>query len=483
VGQDNTLVDKFRDLPPVGKWGAIAAAVGSLVLLPVGLQMASSQTQKPAEPTAAVDKDGKPIVQPVKPAGVTALGRLEPFGEIVKVSAPSAQGGSSSIQQLLVKEGDKVRPGQVIAVLENRSSQEAAMVRAEEEVKVAQSNLAKVRAGAKPGEIAAQKATIARLESQLRGDAETYKATKARLENQLKWDVAAQSGQVNVLIAQLNGEKPTQAATLRRIQAQLTTAERDYQRFQQLYAQSAIEASKVDGKRLEVETARQQLAETQAKYNQMVAMLNQQILQNQATRNKLDSTTRQQIAEAKATYDTTLSTGLKQIEEAKATLAKIGEVRTVDVQTSQAELARAQAALRQAKAELDRSYIKAPIAAEVLKINSRAGESPNNTKGIVELGQTSQMVAVAEVYESDISKVKVGQTATITSAAKAFDKEVRGNVSYVGQQIGKQDVLNTDPAADADSRVVEVKIVIDVNDSRLLSSLTNSKVNVQIKTN
>jgi HlyD family secretion protein len=92
-------------------------------------------------------------------------------------------------------------------------------------------------------------------------------------------------------------------------------------------------------------------------------------------------------------------------------------------------------------------------------------------------------VAVAEVYESDISKVKVGQTATITSAAKAFDKEVRGNVSYVGQQIGKQDVLNTDPAADADSRVVEVKIVIDVNDSRLLSSLTNSKVNVQIKTN
>jgi HlyD family secretion protein len=480
VGQDNTLVDKFKDLPAAGKWGAALAAAASLILLPVGMHLASSQTQKPAEP-AKVDKDGKPMVKSIAADSVAALGRLEPMGEVVKVSAPSSQSGAT-IQQLLVKEGDGIRAGQVIAILDNRTEQEAALMRAEEDVKFAQSNLAKVRAGAKVGEIEAQKAQISRLESQLQGDGATYQATKARLESQLKWDVAAQTGQVNMLSAQLAGETPTHQATVKRLEAQLKNAQIEYQRYQKLYEQSAIDASKFSAKRLEVDTISQQLAETKSKHAQTMAMLNQQILQNQATRNKLETTTREQLAEAKATYDKTLATGLKQIQEAKATLNKIAEVRPVDVQASQAELARAQATARQAKAQLDRSYIKSPMMGEVLKVNSRPGEVPSNTQGIIELGQTSQMVAVAEVYESDVSKIKVGQAATIVSEAGAFSQEVKGSVTYIGQRIGKQDILNTDPAADSDSRVVEVKIKIDPNDSQVVNRLTNAKVKIKIKT-
>ncbi len=98
------------------------------------------------------------------------------------------------------------------------------------------------------------------------------------------------------------------------------------------------------------------------------------------------------------------------------------------------------------------------------------------------MGQTSQMVAVAEVYESDIGKIKVGQSAEISSESGAFNKSLRGSVSYVGLQIGKKDVLSTDPAADSDSRVVEVKIKIDPSDSATVSGLTNSKVVVKIST-
>ena len=98
------------------------------------------------------------------------------------------------------------------------------------------------------------------------------------------------------------------------------------------------------------------------------------------------------------------------------------------------------------------------------------------------MGQTSQMVAVAEVYESDVRKLKVGQSATITSESGAFSQNLRGTVSSIGLQIGKQDVLNTDPAADSDSRVVEVKIAIDPTDSTTVSGLTNSKISVKINT-
>ena len=480
MADDNFVVDKFKRLNPVSRWIAVGAAAAAILILPAGLHYAGMFAQKPS--TAATQAAKTDPVKPATVKAVTALGRLEPFGEVTKISAPSTQGGKGTIAQLLVKEGDKVIRGQVIAILDNRQRLEAAVAKAMEDVKVSQANLGKVKAGAKQGEIAAQAAEVARLESQLKGDGATYVATKARLEAQLKWEPAAQAGKIQALNAQLAGEKPTQTATIRRLKSQLGNAEVDYKRYQQLYTDRAIEATKVDAKRLEVETIRQQVAEAQSKYNQTVATLSQQIIENQATKNKLTTTTVQQIAEAKANYDKTLATTKQQIAAAKATLSKISEVRSVDVISAQAELSRAQATARQAQAELAEAYVRAPNPGEILKVHSHPGESPSD-KGIVEMGQTSKMMAVAEVYESDVRQIRVGQTASVTSEAGAFGQNLRGTVNYIGLQIGKQDVLNTDPAADSDSRVVEVKIAIDPTDSASVSRLTNSKVSIKINTN
>jgi HlyD family secretion protein len=478
MGQDNFVVDKFKTMNPASRWIAIGASAAALLLLPAGLYSAGMLGQK----SPAATQSTKPAApKPVEATAVTSLGRLEPFGEVIKVSAPSSQMGQGTITQLLAKEGDRVAKGQIIAILNNRLRLEASLSKAQEDVKVSQNNLDKVKAGAKQGEIGAQKAEIDRLKSQLQGYRSTYVATKARLEAQLKWEPAAQAGKIESLNAQLAGEKPTQAATLRRLRSQLKNTEVDYNRFQQLYADRAIETTRLDAKRLEVDTVRQQIAEAQSKYNQTVATLNQQIIENKATQNRITSNAQQQLAEAKANYDTSVATTNQQIAAAQATLAKIAEVRPVDVAGAQAELARAQATARQAQAELTEAYVRAPIAGEILKVHSRAGESPS-TNGIVEMGQTSQMVAVAEVYESDVRKLRVGQSATIKSESGAFTQNLKGTVKEIGLQIGKQDVLNTDPAADSDSRVVEVKIAIDPNDSKAVKGLTNSKVSVSIDT-
>jgi len=90
------------------------------------------------------------------------LARLEPRGEVIKVSASGAAEGNR-IDRLLVKEGDRVKTGQAIAILDSRDRQQAALDQAQEQVRVAEANLAKVKAGAKNGEIQAQKATIARI--------------------------------------------------------------------------------------------------------------------------------------------------------------------------------------------------------------------------------------------------------------------------------------------------------------------------------
>ena len=75
--------------------------------------------------------------------------------------------------------------------------------------------------------------------------------------------------------------------------------------------------------------------------------------------------------------------------------------------------------------------------------------------GIAELGQTDAMYAIAEVYETDVARVRVGQRATVTQPGAAA--AVQGTVERIGLKIGKKDVLSVDPAAKTDARVVEVR--------------------------
>lgn len=139
-----------------------------------------------------------------------------------------------------------------------------------------------------------------------------------------------------------------------------------------------------------------------------------------------------------------------------------------DVRVLEADVAAAQA-------QLARAQVRAPIDGQVLAIHSRAGERIG-TMGLLELGQTSRMYVVAEVYETDVRLIEIGQKATISSSA--LDAPLTGQVERVGRIIGKSDVLDLDPVARTDSRVVEVFILLD--DAEPVSSLTNLQVDVEI---
>ncbi|HBL13695.1 MAG TPA: HlyD family secretion protein, partial [Cyanobacteria bacterium UBA11162] len=169
----------------------------------------------------------------------------------------------------------------------------------------------------------------------------------------------------------------------------------------------------------------------------------------------------------------------QQIKSAQSTLNHIAEVRPTDVQVAQAEVNRSLANVAKAKADLELAYIRSPINGQILKIHTRVGETVGN-QGIVALGQTKQMNVIAEVYELDVSKLRVGQKATITS--NAFSGELQGKVNQIGLQVNPQDVLSTDPTADVDGRIVEVKISLSEADSQRVSSLTNLQVKVLINT-
>jgi HlyD family secretion protein len=133
----------------------------------------------------------------------------------------------------------------------------------------------------------------------------------------------------------------------------------------------------------------------------------------------------------------------------------------------------ARADLARAEAELELSRVRAPIDGQVLKIHAREGERVG-ADGIVEIGNTAAMYAIAEVYETDIGRVRVGQRAQIRSPA--LGRTVAGSVERIGLRIGKQDVLGTDPVAETDARVVEVEVRLD--DPEPAARLTNLRVEV-----
>ncbi|MEO1083616.1 MAG: hypothetical protein AAFY88_05190, partial [Acidobacteriota bacterium] len=88
---------------------------------------------------------------------------------------------------------------------------------------------------------------------------------------------------------------------------------------------------------------------------------------------------------------------------ALARLAGLEQVRSVDIDLRRAEVAVAEAAASTARADLDAAQVRAPRAGTVLRIHSRPGELPGSD-GLLELGDLSQLQAVAEVFEGDIGR-------------------------------------------------------------------------------
>lgn len=229
-----------------------------------------------------------------------------------------------------------------------------------------------------------------------------------------------------------------QQATISQVQAEVTAAERDLQRLKSLRQEGAIAQQSLDDQALVLKSKQQQLKNAQAT-----------------------------LAQLQRQRSTDLANAQAQLQSAQANLTR---------SQTQIQVESAASNLKLANAKLDQTIVRAPSTGQVLKIFTRQAEAIGN-QGLLQMGDTRQMYVVAEVYETDIAKVQVGQTASITSAA--FSGTLQGKVEQVGLRIGKNDVLDTDPAANTDVRVVEVRIRLE--NSRQVANLTNLQVNVAIQ--
>ncbi|WP_088893755.1 HlyD family efflux transporter periplasmic adaptor subunit [Leptolyngbya ohadii] len=236
-----------------------------------------------------------------------------------------------------------------------------------------------------------------------------------------------------------NFQIQAQEASIRDLEAQLALAQTNLRRSQDLLSQGAISQQSLD----------QQVTQTR--------QIQEQLNSARANLVRLQTQRQADLQNAQAQVRS---------QQANATLSQV-----------QAAVESARQNLNLAQAKLDRTIIRAPQDGRILRVITHSGETIAED-GILDLGNTNQMAVVAEVYESDIGLVQVGQTATITSRNGAFETPITGKVSEIGWQIFKNNVLDDDPAANADARVVEVRVRLD--DSKPVEALTNLQVDIRI---
>lgn len=128
------------------------------------------------------------------------------------------------------------------------------------------------------------------------------------------------------------------------------------------------------------------------------------------------------------------------------------------VQAAQAQVTQAQAGVTSVQVQISDNTIKSPISGVVSAVNIHEGEISSSAQPSVTIIDSSSIMAEANVPDSMLSKIKVGQSLSVTITSLS-NKKVTGTI----------DTIN--PDVDSKTQQYLVKIKIPNNDSTLKSGM------------
>ncbi|MDG1949446.1 MAG: efflux RND transporter periplasmic adaptor subunit, partial [bacterium] len=171
-----------------------------------------------------------------------------------------------------------------------------------------------------------------------------------------------------------------------------------------------------------------------------------------------------QVASAEDAFETAeavLTTREAEVAQAQASLAQVSAgPRSVDLASYEAEVSRAMAAYNAADARLAKTQMKSPIVGSVTDITVEKGEqvSPGTTVVVVQTTK-EQFEIIADVSESDITKLSVGDVAEISFDAFGSAVDVLGEIRDI------------DPAEKLVEGVVYYEVTVQLGENALLEDL------------
>jgi HlyD family secretion protein len=175
-----------------------------------------------------------------------------------------------------------------------------------------------------------------------------------------------------------------------------------------------------------------------------------------------DGATSAELVDRRRTIRSTAKANLEEAEAERLTLV--------------AEMAQRRADLAKNRSELAKATIRAPFGGTVFKIYAHAGDKVGDD-GILDIGDSSRMGVIAEVYQTDRPNIALGQKATISADGFPF-QPLRGEVVEVARQVSRQTVFTGEAGENLDRRVIEVKIGLGPKANTLASYINYLQVNV-----
>jgi HlyD family secretion protein len=293
---------------------------------------------------------------------------------------------SGILKTLLVKEGDTVKQGQIVAYMDD-SNLRGQLTSAQGQLAQAQANLQKARAGNRPQDIGQSQAQLDEAQANLQ---------------------KVQAGNRSQDIAQAQ-------ARLQSAQAALRKTEDDFRRNQQLYNAGGISLQTLNQTRADRDSAQAQVNEAQ----QALA------LQKAGSRPE-------DIEQARAV--------MNQRQQALA-LLKAG-TRQEDIDAARAQVTSARGSLQNIQSQINDTIIRAPFDGVVTKKYADPGAfvtpttassdvSSATSSSILSLASTNEVVA--NLAETNISKISLGQKVKIKADAYP-GKTFEGKVSQIAAQ-------------------------------------------------
>jgi multidrug efflux pump subunit AcrA (membrane-fusion protein) len=301
------------------------------------------------------------------------------------------------LDELAVQEGDRIEVGYVLARLET-GDLERQVEQAQAALAVSQANLAQVKAGARPEEIASAQETLAAAHagvSTAKANLASAQAELARLEAGAKPEelVAAQAAMDKAAVA-------------------LQLAQSEYDKISW---QSGIGATQ------------QAVALQQASDDYETAKANYEALVRGATVEELDIA-RAAVKAARAQVDVAQA----EAGQVKAQLDELLAGPTAEaIAVAQAQVKQAQAAVAQAQAAVEDAKLVAPFTGTVAGVAVREGELMTPGQPVMFLGDLSHLrIETTDLNEADIWAIAVGQEVTLTFDGLP-EKALSGRVSRI----------------------------------------------------
>jgi ABC exporter DevB family membrane fusion protein len=282
-----------------------------------------------------------------------------------------------------------------------------------------------------------------------------YVAAEGKVETMPGYDVDVGTSELNGRIAKIfvkEGEQVHKGQTVAELenedlQAQVTQGERELQ-----VAQARLTE-------LESGARKEEIKEADARLKGDMARLDE--ARNQLLRNR---DLRRQNMISQSTLDTAeaafkaAQAAVNESTQRKLLLKKGPKPETVQLYRDQVQ--QAAAALDYYRKRLDKTIIRSPIDGTVIERYLDEGEGVTPEIPILAIADLSKIWVNAEVDETDIGRVQIGEKAQVTSNAYP-GQTFQGRVREIANYAGARKIRPSNPAVNLGLKVVQVKVLLE----------------------